>query len=340
MNPNSKPPINLYLATSTGCNVRCWSCPAGRKEPEPGGLMSLEMLRRILDKCTAEARVLGVQLYHYNEPTLVPHMAEMVRECHQRQLPVFLSSNLTVWKNVPAILAEAPEMFLVSVSGFTQATYERSHKDGDIATVRENMRLAALLRRPGTTLQLSWHRYRYNEHELPFMKNYAEALGFQFVPYATSIIPHDRAMKSWATGIPVEHDQEFIVPPSQARQLCYERRGWVCIVQDQILAVNGRGDYLLCSNFADQGNVLGNLFNTTVPALLKARQTHPICQACKAVGGHVYAMQYYTRSRFSPLVWAEQLYRRCHLQGRWPKLTAWATRSLYKISRPQSKSTI
>lgn len=334
---NTKPPINLYLATSVGCNVRCKTCPAGRKEPESGGTMSLEMMERILDKCLAEALVLGVQLYHYNEPTLHPQMAEMVRACHVRNLPVFLSTNLVVWKNVPAILAEAPEMFLVSVSGFTQAVYERSHKNGDIEKVKEHMKQCAALRQPGTTLQLSWHRYRYNDHEMPLMKEFAEQLGFNFVPYGTSLIPHDRAMRVWATGIPDPAGEDVLVPVADARQMCYERRHWDCILQNQILAVNGDGQHLLCSNFMDDANLRGNLFETTIPEILAARKQDPICLACKAVGGHVYALQFYTRNRYSPLVWAEMWYRRLKLQGRFPKLTAWATRSLYAISRPQEK---
>lgn len=332
-----KPPINLYLATSVGCNVRCKSCPAGRKEFEPGGSMTLEMMERIVDKCLAEARVLGVQLYHYNEPTLHPQMADMVAACHRRGLPVFLSTNLVVWKNVPAILAQAPEMFLVSVSGFTQSVYERSHKNGDIERVKQHMAQCAQLRRPGTTLQLSWHRYAYNEHELPLMRAYAESLGFNFVPYGTSLIPHDRALRQWETGVPDPNGADVLVPVADARQLCYDRRGWDCILQDQIIAVNGQGQVLLCSNLMDAANLRGNLFETTVPELLRARRTDAFCTSCKAVGGHIYAMQYYTRGRWSPLVWAEMLYRRMKLQGRWPKLTAWATKSLYRISRPQKE---
>lgn len=333
-----KPAINLYLATATGCNVRCWSCPAGRKEPEPGGIMSMEMLLRILDKCTKESKVLSVQLYHYNEPTLLSHMADMVMACHNYGLPVFLSSNLVIDKNLLSIMAAGPDTFLVSASGWTQEVYQRSHKDGDIEKVKRNMELIARHRTGNTVLQLSWHRYRYNEHEMPLMKRFAEGLGFQFAPYATSIIPHDRAMKSWATGIPVPHADEFIVPVDSAKDLCSARKNWVCILQEQILAVNGKGDYMLCSNFADNSNILGNLFDKTVSQILKDRKSNPVCIACKSVGGHVYAMQSYTRSKWSPLVIGEQIYRRLGLQGTIPKLSQWATQHLYM--RPQEKPTV
>ena len=36
--------------------------------------MSVAMLERILDKVSREAQLLGMQMYHYNEPLLLNHM--------------------------------------------------------------------------------------------------------------------------------------------------------------------------------------------------------------------------------------------------------------------------
>jgi MoaA/NifB/PqqE/SkfB family radical SAM enzyme len=330
--------INLYLATSTVCNVRCKTCPVGRKEYEPGGSMSLDMMERILDKCLAEARVITVQLYHYNEPMLHPKMADMVRACHKRGVPVFLSSNLVNFKNVPAVLAEEPETLLISVSGFTQSVYERSHKDGDIEKVKQNMREVARLRKPKTHVQVSWHKYRYNEHEEPLMQALSDELGFFFNPYGTGLIPHDRAMKVWATGVEDPNGEDCLIPVKDAGTLCYDRRWWPCTLQDQILAVNGEGIVMNCSNFSDEANLRGNLFDTTVEEIFRKRKTDPACLACKSVGGHVYALQEYTRRRFSPMKLAEIAYRRLGLAGRSAKFSAWVTRRFY--IRPQEKKTI
>lgn len=335
-----KPPINLFLATSTACNVRCKTCPAGRREREPGGTMSLEMAAGILRKATAEARVISVQLYHYNEPMLIPHIAGLVRLCHEFKLPVFLSTNLVVFTRLPEVMAETPEILLVSVSGWTQAVYERSHKDGDIEAVKANMTELGRLRRPGTHLQLSWHRYRYNEHELPLMQEYAERLGFNFVPYATSLLPHDRAMKEWRTGVADPAGEDLLLPALTVKQACFDRRNWDCLEQDQIVTVNGDGDYLNCCHRSDVANLRGSFFNSTVPALLASRKTDAACRACKAVGGHVYAMQAYTRGQWSPLRLAETVYRRLNLQGRFPRFTDWATRTFYTTSRPQTETTL
>jgi len=331
-------PINLYLATSTSCNVGCKTCPVGRKEFEPGGLMKLEMLKRIMDKCTKEARVITVQLYHYNEPFLIPYLNEMVKMVHNYGIPVFLSSNLVIFKNVASVLAENPETLLISVSGWTQEIYERSHKDGEIEKVKANMKEVARLKGPNTHVQVSWHKYRYNEHEEPLMQEFAESLGFQFVPYGTGLIPQDRAMKVWKTGVEDPAGEDTLVPVKDAQKLCFDRRNWPCILQTQILPINGQGIVLNCSNRSDEANLRGSLFDTTVSEIFTKRKTDAACKACQSVGAHIYATQAYTRSLYSPVRVAEDMYRKLGLAGRFPKFSAWATRNLYL--RPQKKKSI
>lgn len=333
-----KPALNLWLVTSTSCNVRCKTCPVGRKEFEPGGMMKLEMARRILEKATRESRVLNVQCHHYNEPMLVPWIADIIKACHDYGCEVLISSNLVNFKNVPASLEQAPETFLISTSGFTQPIYERSHKDGDIEKVKANMYQVSRLRKPGTYVQVNWHRYRYNAHEEPLMRAYAEQLGFAFVPYITSLLPHDGALRQWATGIADPNGEDCLYPVMDAKQACFDRRKWPCIHQDQVIAVNSDGDYLNCGHRNGADNLMGDFFATTVPEILKARKTNAACLACRSVGGHVYASFQYGRAEWSPLRIAEVWYRKLGLAGRFPGFSNWATHKFY--IRPQQKETL
>lgn len=334
-----KIPINLYLATSTACNVRCKSCPVGRKEWEPGAVMSLEMMDRIISHCEQDARILAIQLYHYNEPLLLPHMPDMVRHSHDHGYPVILSSNLMVPEsNLVRLMGQRPDSFFLSVSGWTQAVYERSHKDGDIERFKRNMAVIARHRHKSSYVRVSWHSYRYNAHEEGFMRDYATSLGLDFKAYGTSLIPQDRAFKVWETGIEDPAGEDVLVPVKEARALCQARKNWPCLLQTQILAVYSDGRYMNCSNRQDEANVRGDLFSTTVKDIFKARRTDPACIECKAKAGHVYSLQAYTRSRWSVLRLGEDLYRKLRLQGRIPGMHAWATNRLY--FRPQKKATL
>lgn len=333
-----KPPLALYLVTSTSCNVNCKTCPAHREETHNSGFMSLKMLNDIMKKCTSEARVYYCQLFLYNEPTLIPHIGEMIKCVHTFGVPVFMSSNLVISKNIKQMLDAEPETLLISVSGWTQEIYERSHKGGDIEKVKDNMKFVRDNVSPKTHVQVSWHRYKYNEHEEVYMQQYTEMLGFTFVPYTTSLLPHTAAMNVWRSGIDDPHGEDCVVDVKSAKEACFDRKNWPCYIQDKTLSINAAGEYMHCSQRNDTSNIAGNLFSTTIKDIFKQRKSSFACLTCKAVGAHVYAQQSYMRSKWSPIRLAENIYHKLNLNGRFTKFTLWATHNIYM--RPQKTNTV
>ena len=309
--------IELVAITSTHCNLRCPGCPEGRKEPLRGGLMSMDMFERILAKCTAECKVMLAQLYFLNEPFLIPHMPQMVEACHRYKVPVLLSTNLTVMRHAPAILAQAPEKLMLSVSGWTQENYSKYHRGGNIEEIKKNMVEISKMRKPGCNVQISWHRHSYNEHEMPLMQAYAKELGFSFVSYGTSVLNQKKILKIWETGIVPEWANDCLVPPMEAKEMCYKKRHWDCVGQYRSVVVNSMGELMFCSwdDGAEVQDWSGSLFDTTIDAFFKAHFKDPRCIACKAVGGHVYGSQAYTRSNWSPTRLAGVLARRLGIEG-------------------------
>src|ERR1043166_7778035 len=98
-----------------------------------------------------------------------------------------LSSNLNVLREPEALLAEHPDYLRVSVSGFTQEIYARGHREGDIERVKHNMGRLAAARdavQSNTHIEVYYHRYADNAHELPLMQDFAASLGF---PFATTL---------------------------------------------------------------------------------------------------------------------------------------------------------
>jgi hypothetical protein len=116
-----------------------------------------------------------------------------VRAIKSRGLVCSLSSNLNVLREPEALLAEHPDYLRVSVSGFTQEIYARGHREGDIEQVKHNMqRLAAAhdAVRSNTHVEVYYHRYADNPHELPLMAEFARSLGFHFastLAYVTTV---------------------------------------------------------------------------------------------------------------------------------------------------------
>lgn len=274
--------------------------------------MSLEMLNRILYKCTSEARVITMQMHFTNEPFLIPHFPEMIRMAHQYGIPVLVSTNLNVnIDRVARALSYGPRKFMISVSGWTQEIYERSHRGGDIERVKRNMKIVAGCRSDKTNVQVSWHQYRYNAHEQQQMKEYALSLGFSFLPYTTTLLSPMKAMEIWRTGATPEYAGDLLISPLEARMMCYKRRKWDCTVQDRILILNSEGTLFRCGgDDLTLCNSYGSLFDTTVNDFLVLRRKSLVCKKCKSVGCHIYCLQSYMRPQWSPMRLAGTLCRR------------------------------
>ena len=198
-------------------------------------------------------------------------------------------------RHAPAIMAQAPEKLMLSVSGWTQENYLKYHRGGNIEEIKKNMVEISKMRKPGCNVQISWHRHSYNEHEMPLMQAYAKKLGFSFVSYGTSVLNQKRS-QIWETGIVPEWANDCLVPPMEAKEMCYKKRHWDCVGQYRSVVVNSFGELMFCSwdDGAEVQDWSGSLFDTTIDEFFKAHFKDPRCIACKAVGGHVYGSQGYT----------------------------------------------
>ena len=126
----------FYIDVFSYCNLRCPSCLVGARYGDlsewPRGLMSPDLLDRVLDKALGECRIEAVGLYNWTEPLLHPEIARLVRAVKSCGLVCSLSSNLNVLREPESLLGEHPDYLRVSVSGFTQEIYARGHREGDI----------------------------------------------------------------------------------------------------------------------------------------------------------------------------------------------------------------
>lgn len=332
-----KKPISLVLVTDAICNLACKSCPAGRKEEQPSKQMSVEMAERIIAKACKEARVLSVCLYYFNEPLLHPRIVDLVKLCHKYGKKALLSTNLVRWNNVEEVMAEEPFNVIVSLSGFTQAVYQRYHKNGDIEKVKANLLKLRDLRKPGTAVQISYHRFAYNLHELPLMEQFVKGLGagFRFVPYGVGLLPLEAVEARWAgTAVATDAESDLTTRLDSAKLLCGERKHWDCDLQTQTLTVNGDGLVYNCGTRNDRENLRPSFFNSSVDDIMNARKTDATCVRCKAKGLHIYGMQAYTIPVYSPTHKAIELYKRTGLQGLVPGMTALGIKMAKLYMRP------
>lgn len=287
--------FGFFIDVFSHCNLRCPSCLVGNKFGNPSewpkGLMSPETLDRILEKAKRECVVQWVSLFNWTEPLLHPNIAELVRIVKKHDVPVSLSSNLNVLRNPDELLAEHPNFLRISLSGFTQPIYERGHRDGDIEVVKRNMiGLAQSKVRVGSTtdIEVFFHKYAYNLHEVDLMKSFAEGLGFQFSPFLAQIFPVEKII-AIAKGSVTEADREVLdglaLPLDKALAFTAGKEFSGCTLLDDQIAIDVRGNVAICCAASmNRSNSIGSFLETPLAEIQRLRNIHSLCRDCIDLG--------------------------------------------------------
>ena len=292
----------LFIDIVGGCNLRCPSCPVGNSSSKdtPHGVMAPELLDRICAKAVREFRNPTVYLFNWAEPFLHPRLDEMIRVVKRHGLAVELSSNLNIARNFDKVLAAEPRTLRVSVSGFEQQNYGRTHKRGDIERVKANMaELAKLKKQLGskTRLTMLFHRYLDNHEDEAMMKAYAERLGYEFSAVWAYLMPAEKLVALGQGGLDDArlNDEDravidrFALDPVEAIEIARKHRDKPCRLLDRSLALTHTGDVLLCCATFDAKKLsVGNFLDAPSEALQQRREGHSYCGECMEQGGHVY----------------------------------------------------
>lgn len=266
-------------------------------------------------------------------------MPGIIRYARSRKVETLMSTNGSYPDALAKCMAEGLRNLIFSVSGWTQAVHERSHRYTDIELIKRSMVRTSENLKPGQFVRVGWHDYLYNRHEQAKMKDFSESLGFQFTPYQTSVLPLDLPIKRFyeleddpnTPDTPAERD--VITKLATAKQLCADRKHFTCIYQQRMVAIDGNGMLYSCAARTYKENVRESVFEICIEEFNRRRLSDPDCNACKAVGGHVYGMQKYQ----SPLNLlhhclrvGEDIYRGLGIGGRFPWITRMLNRWTYE----------
>lgn len=305
-----------FIEINSGCNLRCVLCAVGNRKgyEHVNGTMDMLLLGKILDKIKSENPNAIVMPYGNSEPFLHPYLPECIAAIKQRGLRCEVASNLNHVNRLDDFLAAEADALLISVSGFTQEIYGRSHVGGDIEVVKGNLLILkdALSRcqKPPHTM-VHYHMYRDTiGAEFDQMKAFTESLGFQFInSWARCIsmentIQYLRSLEDEKTGsvppIPVGKDgldwnvllppvtekfkdnvTRLSISPEKASEIYsqFPITG-VCPVGDIFTFIRHDGQASLCGCVADRRLVLGDYLELTQEQMSHLRRGNTICHEC------------------------------------------------------------
>jgi MoaA/NifB/PqqE/SkfB family radical SAM enzyme len=291
------------------CNLKCPSCPVGNwnEFSEPQQFMTPEMLSKILHKAKNECQVCGVGLFNWTEPLLHPNLAEMVEIVQSNGFPCFLSSNLNILKNIEHILKANPYALRISLSGFTQKHYAKTHRGGDIEKVKKNMQILADLKQElhsSTKIEVLYHRYLHNlGSEEQSMRDFTKELGFDFHPVWAFMMPLEKVLKlispesSLTKSVHIsEEDLELVKSLALPIDELYSQlvnlkqyKSEPCSLQNSHLTINHKGEVQLCCAVYDSSKYsLASYLDTPLLELQKMKQQSSMCHECIDLGLHKY----------------------------------------------------
>lgn len=293
----------FYIDVVGGCNLKCPSCPMGnsRDVPRTKGLMEPALLDRIMKKAVGESKVVSVGLFNWTEPLLHPRLPELVRVVRSHGIPCSISTNLSVNKSFDDLLESGPEAIYISLSGFTQAVYERTHKGGDIELVKRNMKaLAEANAKCGgkTNITVMFHRYRGNQQDELLMREFSKRLDFSFQTDHARMMPLEKTLaftgrdSTMAKLTPDDYEllKLLPIPLDEAMQIAIQHKTQPCAFLSNQIVIDVLGEVQLCCAVFDSSKyAIGNYLNTSFDRIQELRRSHSMCTKCTSVGGHVYA---------------------------------------------------
>ncbi len=282
------------------CNLRCPSCPVGHlPKTNPAGLIDKKLFADLIAKADRDYKVIGVHLYNWAEPLLHPELPELVRIVARLGLKSYLSTNLNVLRdNVDDLLLAEPTGLRISLSGFTQPVYAKSHAGGNIERVKANMQKLAEARdrtKTRTRISVFFHKYKHNLHELAPMRQYAESLRFKWEEVWAYFAGIEKLMDFLDRGDDpsAEQDLNYALPVRRAIDATAPYRHEPCRLKKTQIVFDQQGNLMPCSAVYNYGkNSLGKYLDMTPADVNAAKQTASACDRCTAHGIHQYVVHY------------------------------------------------
>ncbi len=153
----SSKPSFFNIEPTNHCNLRCALCPTGLSDASiRKGYMPLDRYKRIVDQACESALV--INLHNWGEPTLHPHLPEMIRYAAAKNIWTVVSTNFSQ-RYPPGYFEELLQSGLgvlhIDLDGTDAETYRHYRRGGDFDQVMKNTReVVALKRRLGLTFPL------------------------------------------------------------------------------------------------------------------------------------------------------------------------------------------
>jgi MoaA/NifB/PqqE/SkfB family radical SAM enzyme len=270
------------------CNLRCSSCIRSDKSIiEDGDYMSYEDYEKVIIKMVGEIPfVYLVDLYVFGEPMLNKDLPRMIHLNNQLGLASGLSTNLYSIRHLKSVLDAYPVQIRVSLSGASAATYDITHTGGKWSKVEKHLQTLAELvaeRNHRTIVEVYYHIYKHNQHEIGMIQALCARYGFRFHP-SLAVLFSDFALQYSREGtVPnsakVANDLTLISMECLLQD-CRDHAHLNCILTRVVPVINWDLSVMPCCNYA-YSKIAPNYLDIPLTDLIHERTHSLVCANCQ-----------------------------------------------------------
>ena len=300
MDSNVRKASTIFIEISGKCNAKCPYCTQRRLKQTKhfGGAMSPILFEQILDHLFElgifeKAKTYSIPLYNWGEPFLNTEINDILQILKKKKLYADISSNLIVKPDIDKELLPIISKLTFSLSGFSQDSYGRIH-GASLKKVLNNFEdFYVILRQysPKTMIQISWHRYLFNENEFWDAYKYFNRPGIRFLPLIAFINDFFVMMDFLKERLSEDRKNQFekdLFLNHIRKRIAYHKKkskNYRCPAWD-FLVIDEIGQLLLCCGPSryDSNHVLGNILEMSAEEIWKSKLSNALCNECISSG--------------------------------------------------------
>lgn len=175
-------PYHLVVEPTNVCNLACPLCSTGLGSLHRSkGTMSFKCYRELIDSC--KDFVLKIYLQNWGEPTISPHLPDMIKYAADSGIWTHVSTNFSVKYSkeyLEKLISSGLAVLQIDIDGTTQEIYEIYRKKGSLKQVIENVRSVITIKKnldaKVPIIEAKMLVMRHNEHQLKEFEELANKL--------------------------------------------------------------------------------------------------------------------------------------------------------------------
>lgn len=266
-------PFFVSIEPAAVCQLYCPQCPVGQanaRHTRPispaDQILSIERFIHVLHALPRSVRVM--QFYFQGEPTLNPHLPEMIHMARMRKIHCIVSTNA---QSISAdyasrLVRSGLNRIIVSMDGLTQHSYEQYRIGGDIQKTKQALHLLReqrdILKANTPIIELQCLRLKSNEQQWQQMQQTYRLLGADKLTFKTAqfydfsrgnpLMPTNPRFNRYHLG----SDGQWHIPRTR-----------FCLRLLTGCVITTTGDVLPCCYDKDRNYPFGNILNQSFYAI-------------------------------------------------------------------------